>query len=123
MTLPESSTSVHMAHCHGLWRRTLLVDADGTPDRTTDVRWLQGLTRFVDLRIPTPRIDFSVARCAADLTPEQRDWLGTQNGFAGELTQQADIFPCRIEQDRPSVLGGICQESSSAPTTSTTAAP
>jgi hypothetical protein len=51
-----------MAECVGSWRRTLLVNPDGSRD-TTDVRWLQGITAFVDSR-----------------------------GFAGWLSQRGDVF-------------------------------
>lgn len=50
------------AECVGSWRRTLLVNPDGSRD-TTDVRWLQGITAFVDSR-----------------------------GFAGWLSQRGDLF-------------------------------
>jgi hypothetical protein len=65
---------VEMAECVGLWRRTLLIDADGSRDTTTDVRWLQGLTAFVDLRRPVP--------------PDP----AAQDGFAGRLQQHDDVF-------------------------------
>ena len=58
-------TSVLMADCVGSWRRTLLVNPDGSRD-TTDVRWLQGTTAFVDSR-----------------------------GFAGWLNQRGDVFEWR----------------------------
>jgi hypothetical protein len=38
-------TAVVLAECTGLWRRTLLIDADGTR-----VLWLQGITTYVDSR-------------------------------------------------------------------------
>lgn len=56
-------TAVIASDCTGLWRRTLLVDADGSRDTSTDVVWLQGLTAYVDSR-----------------------------GFAGSLRQRADVF-------------------------------
>ena len=52
-----------MAECSGLWRRTLLINADGSRDTGTDVAWLQGITAYVDTR-----------------------------GFAGRLGQCGDIF-------------------------------
>lgn len=61
-----------MSDCVGLWRRTLLIDTDGTRDTTTDVRWLQGLTAFVDLRRPV----------------DPAAW----DGFAGRLGQDGDVF-------------------------------
>jgi len=92
VTARNSDAPVLMAQCQGLWRRTLLVDTDGSQDISTDVRWLQGRTRFVDLRRPTPRPDFGGTAGAADLTAQQRGWLRMQDGFAGELTQRGNIF-------------------------------
>jgi hypothetical protein len=56
-------STVLMAECTGLWQRTLLIEADGSRDTGTDVRWLQGTTAYVDSR-----------------------------GFAGRLDQHGDIF-------------------------------
>lgn len=56
-------TAVLASDCIGLWRRTLLVEADGSRDTTTDVTWLQGITAYVDSR-----------------------------GFAGTLSQSDDVF-------------------------------
>ncbi|GAA2785107.1 hypothetical protein K0O64_16340 [Mycolicibacterium pallens] len=53
--------------CAGLWRRTLLIDADGSRDTGTNVLWLQGLSLFVDVR-------------------------GPGEGFAGRLGQHDDVF-------------------------------
>jgi hypothetical protein len=64
----------NMAECTGLWRRTLLIDTDGSRDTTADVRWLQGITAFVDLRRSGP--------------PES----SVQDGFAGWLSQSGDVF-------------------------------
>jgi hypothetical protein len=58
--------SVLMAECSGLWRRTLLINADGSRDTGTDVAWLQGITVYVDTR-----------------------------GFAGRLGQRGDVFEWR----------------------------
>ncbi|MDG4664697.1 hypothetical protein [Mycobacterium sp. 236(2023)] len=43
-------STVRASDCVGLWRRTLLVEADGTRDTGTDVTWLQGVTAFIDSR-------------------------------------------------------------------------
>lgn len=103
MTAGETRRAVSMADCAGLWQRTLLVDPSGSHDTTTDVRWLQGITRFVDLRRATARPDFSGVRDVAEMTAEQRAWLDSQDGFAGTLTQRADIFHWqrRIELQPP----------------------
>lgn len=55
--------AVRATDCSGLWRRTLLINSDGSRDTGTDVAWLQGITTYVDTR-----------------------------GFAGRLGQQGDIF-------------------------------
>lgn len=56
-------TAVLASDCVGLWRRTLLLEADGSRDTGTDVTWLQGISAYVDSR-----------------------------GFAGALTQSGDVF-------------------------------
>jgi hypothetical protein len=52
-----------MTECSGLWRRTLLINADGSRDAGTEVAWLQSITGYVDTR-----------------------------GFAGRLSQRDDVF-------------------------------
>ena len=54
----------------GLWRRTLLIGADGGRDAGGDVRWLQGLTAYVDSR-----------------------------GFAGSLHRHDDVFEWHRDVD------------------------
>jgi hypothetical protein len=56
-------STVLMAECSGLWRRTVLINSDGSRDVSTGVAWLQGITGYVDTR-----------------------------GFAGRLTQRDDVF-------------------------------
>ena len=56
-----------IAECAGLWRRTLLIEADGSRDIGTNVVWLQGISTFVDVR-------------------------GPGQGFAGRLDQRGDVF-------------------------------
>lgn len=59
-----------LTECAGLWRRTLLIDTDGTRDTAPGVLWLQGPTAYVDSR-----------------------------GFAGTLHQEADVFEWHREFD------------------------
>lgn len=61
---------VLMAECTGLWRRTLLVGADGSRDAGGNVRWLQGITAYVDSR-----------------------------GFAGPLHQRGNVFEWHRDVD------------------------
>ena len=56
-------TAVLASDCVGLWRRTLLIEADGSRDTGTDITWLQGITAYVDTR-----------------------------GFAGTLSQSDNVF-------------------------------
>ncbi|MDY6871785.1 MAG: hypothetical protein SV966_15195 [Actinomycetota bacterium] len=69
-----NEVAVVSRECVGLWRRTLLIEADGSPDTGTDVVWLQGATAYVDSR-----------------------------GFAGVLTQRSvqgeDVFEWRRDID------------------------
>jgi len=59
-----------LTECAGLWRRTLLIEVDGTRDTEPGVLWLQGPTAYVDSR-----------------------------GFAGTLHQDADVFEWHREFD------------------------
>jgi hypothetical protein len=56
-------STVQMSRCSGLWRRTLLIEADGSHVTGGDVRWLQGDTAYIDSR-----------------------------GFGGRLQQHGDVF-------------------------------
>ncbi|BDX33262.1 hypothetical protein TUM20985_38090 [Mycobacterium antarcticum] len=61
---------VLMGECTGLWRRTLLIDADGARHAEPGVLWLQGLTAYVDSR-----------------------------GFAGRLHQSGNVFEWQRDVD------------------------
>jgi hypothetical protein len=56
-------TAVLLSRCSGLWRRTLLIEADGSQVTDGDVRWLQGESAYIDSR-----------------------------GFGGRLEQRGDVF-------------------------------
>ena len=56
-------TAVQLSRCAGLWRRTLLIEEDGSHVTGGDVRWLQGDAAYVDSR-----------------------------GFGGRLIQSDDVF-------------------------------
>lgn len=68
----------------GLWRRSLLLTADGDADTTADVTWLQAGELYVDLRLPaaTPTPD---VRCLRDLDRAGACALAQVEGFAGRL--------------------------------------
>lgn len=56
-------SEVLASDCRGLWRRTLLIEADGSHDTGADVAWLQAGSAYVDSR-----------------------------GFGGELVQRGTVF-------------------------------
>jgi hypothetical protein len=56
-------STVLLSRCAGLWRRTLLIEADGTHVTGGDVSWLQADTAYIDSR-----------------------------GFGGRLEQRGDVF-------------------------------
>ena len=78
-----------------MWRRSLLIDAAGARDFTTQVRWLQAQTLFVDLRQGASLPEFLQQRCLNDLTQEDCAQLALQEGFAGHLGFDGDCFEWR----------------------------
>lgn len=77
---------ISVTDLQGLWRRSMIAWPDGRRDTTTEVRWLQGLCAYADLRRPSPIADFSHVHSRADLSPEDCAWLARQQGFAGHFT-------------------------------------
>jgi hypothetical protein len=63
-------TAPAIAECTGLWRRSLLIEADGTRDTGGGVSWLQGISAYVDSR-----------------------------GFAGRLQQDDNVFEWHRDVD------------------------
>ncbi|MBM7417012.1 MULTISPECIES: hypothetical protein [Nocardiaceae] len=76
----------------GLWARKGLWVGGEPEGGDEDVRWLQGPSRFVDLRRPVQRPDFEGVECWNDLQPEHRRWIATQDGFAGTLQRTGNHF-------------------------------
>ncbi|HEX5393031.1 MAG TPA: hypothetical protein VFW68_07115 [Rhodocyclaceae bacterium] len=73
----------------GVWQRALL-EGDGlTTDRNSTVLWLQTPVWHGDLRLPSPRPNFSEAIRFNDCTSTQIRWLALQQGFSG-ITQVSD---------------------------------
>jgi len=70
-----------VAELRGLWQRSLIVLPDGSRDTTTEVRWLQGLRAYADLRRPSPIPDYSHVSKLADLTQHDCLRLADQQGF------------------------------------------
>jgi hypothetical protein len=76
----------------GMWRRALIIHADGSRDFTTQVRWLQSHSLFVDLRQGAALPDFLHLRCLNDLTPQDCTELAGQEGFAGRFGVDGECF-------------------------------
>jgi len=75
-------------HYVGLWRRLSLDDGAGRVDCSSEVYWLQTHGLYADLRVPMPRPPFGRGVPLQAMTPVQRQWLATQEGFAGTLEVQ-----------------------------------
>jgi hypothetical protein len=76
----------------GMWRRSLIIHADGARDSTTLVRWLQAKSLFADLRQSVELPDFLQLRCLNDLSLEDCTQLAAQQGFAGRFGFDGDCF-------------------------------
>jgi hypothetical protein len=76
----------------GMWRRALIIHADGARDATSQVRWLQAQNLYVDLRQAAELPDFLKLRCLNDLGAEDCAQLALQEGFAGRLSFDGDCF-------------------------------
>jgi len=81
-----------LADMPGMWRRSLIIHADGARDSTTQVRWLQGPSLFVDLRQALELPDFLQVRCLNDLSAEDCAQLALQQGFAGHFGFDGECF-------------------------------
>jgi hypothetical protein len=81
-----------LAEMPGMWRRSLIIQADGVHDSTSQVRWLQAQTLFVDLRQGAALPDFLQLRCLNGLTLADCTQLARQEGFAGRLGFDGDCF-------------------------------
>jgi hypothetical protein len=81
-----------LAEMPGMWRRSLLIQADGVHDSTSQVRWLQAQRLFVDLRQGAALPDFLQLRCLNDLTLKECTQLASQQGFAGRLGFDGDCY-------------------------------
>jgi hypothetical protein len=79
----------------GMWRRSLLIRADGVRDSSTQVRWLQARSLFVDLRQGSALPDFLQVRCLNDLTRGDCAQLALQEGFAGHFGLAGACFEWR----------------------------
>lgn len=76
----------------GLWRRSLLVRPDGARDTATEVRWLQGIEAYIDLRQSASLQKLREKRGLADISWDECAELALQEGFAGRLTFDGSHF-------------------------------
>jgi hypothetical protein len=72
-------------HLVGRWRRGLLRSPDGD-DRASDVSWLQGPARYVDLRLPPSRPSVAMDPGLGDLV-----LIADRQGFAGTFRWDGDV--------------------------------
>jgi hypothetical protein len=75
-----------------MWRRSLIVHADGSRDATAQVRWLQAQSLFVDLRQAAALPDFLTLHCLNDLDAVHCTQLALQEGFAGRFGFDGGCF-------------------------------
>jgi hypothetical protein len=85
-------TSPALAELAGAWHRSLLVNGDGSRDVTSTVTWVQGPTRYADLRQAADRPQPQGSRSLGDLTFGQLLDLAQQEGFAGQLHHAGGAF-------------------------------
>jgi hypothetical protein len=76
---------VGLSDLRGLWRRIMIAWPDGRADRTTEVYWLQGPSRYADLRIPRDRPERARCSCLRDLDWPMLHFMASQEGFIGHL--------------------------------------
>lgn len=79
----------------GLWHRTLLAAPGVRPDTASEVAWLQGPSSYVDLRQPAGFAHVPGAGGLDDLDVGQLYALAAQEGFAGRLLCDGDVFHWR----------------------------
>ena len=94
------------AALHGVWRRTLVLEEDGSTDRSTAVLWLQGPSLFADLRQPYGLAESVEGACLDELDRPQLLALCGQRAFAGTLLEDQDVFSWvrRIDLHPPAPL-------------------
>lgn len=91
MTTPVDH-SVSLTSLAGTWRRRWIRRQGGRPDASAHVWWVQAARQYGDLRIPRGRPSFAGVRSLAQCSEEQLEWLATQEGFAGELSEAGGVF-------------------------------
>jgi hypothetical protein len=86
----------------GVWQR-LILQTDLQPcDITTQCFWLQTSSWHADIRVPSPRPDFSGAAGLPQCSREQLEWLASQQGFAGIThVQESNCQWQRVVDFRP----------------------
>ncbi len=83
----------------GFWRRTLIASPDGRPDTETEVFWLQGPSRYADLRVPAGRPAYPDVTGLRDLNWTMLRFMARQEGFFGYLDIVASVGQWHREFD------------------------
>ena len=81
------------------WKRLYVLDNEGKPDSSVNVRNIQTPTLFGDVRIPRDRPDYPKAKSLADLTDAELKTLYNQEGFSGVTTVEGYIVTWHHEID------------------------
>jgi hypothetical protein len=89
----------------GVWQRRSMRWPDGREDVTTRVWWVQALPHYADIRIPANRPSFEGVGSRDQCDPPRRNWISSQEGFAGILTRQDDAWIWQREFDLLTVRG------------------
>ena len=76
----------------GTWRRRWIRRPGQQLDASVRVWWVQAARQYADLRIPRGRPSFAGVRSFAQCSQRQLEWLATQEGFAGELSEADGVF-------------------------------
>lgn len=88
-------TGLGVADLCGSWVRRVSIEAAGRRDDSTEVRWLQAGTSFVDVRRPPDRPSFSGVGGVDDLTVDQLAYLRRQEAYAGRFACFDGVFEWR----------------------------
>ncbi len=83
---------VTLASLNGCWRRNWICLSHGSQDAKTRVWWLQSDHFYADIRIPPDRPSFEGIDSLENCSPKHRQWLATQQGFAGRLSNLGTAF-------------------------------
>jgi hypothetical protein len=92
VSIVPTHPAVTLASLPGTWRRRWIRRPGEREDPTTRAWWVQATRYYGDLRLPRGRPTFDGVRSLAQCSRTQLQWLATQEGFAGELSESGGVF-------------------------------